>query len=235
MTELDPRYEVIHRTQKQIFRESRVAPDDFGGIIELLSPRVIADHLELDYWEVEEIPPHRPGFRTAGILNRANGQIIVSKEFPVEQMRLTGMHEIVHWVHHSHLVMHRDRPIIHQSSQDDFDPVESEATRIACLCLMPEKMVKEQFAAIFRLQNGQQLQLDEQTAFYLEIDIDILRKMGRRQKALALATAHSFGCPVLPLHKAFKVSPTAMAIRLEELNLIAPDRRRGTPTLRIVP
>ena len=96
--------------------------------------------------------------------------------------------------------MHRDRPIIHQPSQNEFDPVESEATRIACLCLMPEKMVKERFASIFHLTIGQQLELDEATAFYLGIDIDILRKMDRRQKALVLARANSFDGPVTPLH-----------------------------------
>ena len=200
MAELDPRYEIVRRTQIHLFRESGVPPDDHRRVIELLSPKVIAAHLELDYLELEEIPSHRPGFRTAGILDRRNRQIVVSKEFPADQMRLTGMHEVVHWIRHEHIVMHRDRPIIHQPSQNEFDPVESEATRIACLCLMPEKMVKERFASIFHLTIGQQLELDEATAFYLGIDIDILRKMDRRQKALVLARANSFDGPVTPLH-----------------------------------
>lgn len=237
MVNIDPRYEIVRKTQIEIFRRSGIAPHDYEGIIELLSPQVIAEDLGLSYIVVEELTSSSSMFKTAGILDRRNKQIIVSNEFPVEQQRLTGMHEVVHWMLHEHIgrdVMHRDRPISIVPEQHNIDYVEWEATHIACLSLMPEKMVKERFAVTFRLPYGQALELDEDAAFYLNREIEELRKMTLRQKSLLLVMAHSFERPFDPLHKFFKMSPTAMAIRLEELELIAPDRWKGTPRLRIV-
>lgn len=232
----NPRFEILRNTQVAIFRESGVTPENLKGIIQLLSPKVIADRLGLAYIECDDLGSTNSGHRIAGILDRTNKLIHISQVFPLEQQRLTAMHEVVHYVMHSHIgakIMHRDRPI---NPGDSYlsDPVEIEATRLACLYLMPEKLVKRVFESHFMVTAGEALELDEQAAFYLNISIEDLRKMTRRQKALVLSTTRTYGRQFVPLHQFFEVSPTAMAIRLEELELIARDRWRGKPTLRRV-
>ena len=181
MGSVNPRYGIVRKTQIEMFRKSGISPDDQCSIIELLGPKAIADHLGLRYIEVEEIQSGSSQFSTAGVLSRADKLIYVSREFPADQRRLTGMHEVVHWMLHHDVgrdTMHRDRPISHQSDKNYVDVIEWEATHIACLCLMPEKMVKNSFSAMFGTPYGQPLEMDEDVAFNLMVDIEELRKMG---------------------------------------------------------
>jgi Zn-dependent peptidase ImmA (M78 family) len=237
MADVDPRYEIVRRTQVAIFRESGVAPDDLKAAIGILDPRVVADYLGLNYCEVEEIPSGDWNYRTAGLLDVANKRIYISRAFPLEQQRLTAMHEIVHWFLHRNVVggmLHRDRPVNHRPKENEVPLFEWEATHVACLALMPEKAVKNYFAEVYDPPFGQPLTLDETAAFRLGLDIEAARKLSMLDKAILLATASHYGRPVVPLCKFFKVSRTAMAIRLQELGLIAPDRPRGRPHLCIV-
>lgn len=229
-------YDVVRKTQIALFKESDVDKRDFEGLIHLFSPDVLAEYLGLNYCEVEEIPTNDPKIEVAGVLDRRNKIIHVSKKFPAEQRRLTGMHEIVHWMLHKHVgldVLHRDRPISYLPEKTAVEWFEWEATNVGCQYLMPEKLVKDKFSEIFNLPYGEPLVFDESVAFYLKEDIEALRKMKQMQKVLRLVTASFYG-DIIPLHQLFKVSPTAMAIRLLELNLIAQDRQRGVPDLYVV-
>src|SRR3569832_1770455 len=75
----NPRYQILRNTQVAIFRESGIAPDDVEGIIKLLSPKIIADRLGLDYIEWDDVQPDSSEFRIAGILDRTNKHIYVSQ------------------------------------------------------------------------------------------------------------------------------------------------------------
>ena len=230
-------YDVVRKTQIALFETSGIDSHDFNGLINLFSPEILADFLGLEYHELEEISTNDCTMEVAGLLDRKNKVIYVSKKFPAEQQRLTGMHELVHWMLHEHAgldVMHRDRPISHLPKEGSVDSIEWEATNVACQYLMPEKLVKEKFSEIFNLSYGESLEFDENTAFHLNTNMDKLRKMQEMQRARQLATAQFYGRHIIPLHQLFKISPTAMAIRLLELNLIAPDRHRGRPTLRVI-
>lgn len=236
MSQFNSNFERVRKTQIALFRESGVQGNG-EELINCLGPEKTAHYLGLNYVEADEIPSHNPKVETAGILDRHRKLIVVSKKFPAEQRRLTGMHEIVHWMIHQNIgrdVMHRDRPIDYIADQTGIDRIEWEATKIACLCLMPEKLVKDRFAMTFGLSTNTPLRLDEDTAFRLNIDFKKLQKMTVRQKSLTLAKASRYGRCILPMHQQFKVSPTAMAIRLEELKLIAPERKAGKPTLYLV-
>lgn len=230
-------YDKVRNTQIALFKDSGIDKHDFEGIIHLLSPETLADYLGLEYYELEEISSNDPTMEVAGLLDRNNKTICVSKKFPMEQCRLTGMHELVHWMIHEHAgldVMHRDRPISHLPKEGSVGRFEWEATNVACQYLMNERMVKDKFAEIFNLPYGVPLVFDENVAFYLNKDIVDLRKMDQKQRAFLLAVVQRYGCPIDSLHQQFKVSQSAMAIRLLELMLIAPDRQRGKPNLRVI-
>ncbi len=231
------RFDLVRKTQIALFQESGVDKSDFDGIIELLGPEKIARYLSIKYIEVDELPSNDANIEIAGVLDRTNKTIYVSKKFPIEQRRLTGMHEIIHWMLHKNVGrdhLHRDRPISRVPGKDSVDWYEVEATNYACRYLMPEKMVKEIFARSFGLHIGEQIEFNENVAFHLGKDIEIVRTMDQMQRAILLATNSSFGRAIIPLYLQFKVSPTAMAIRLKELDLLAPDRWRGKPNLRVV-
>lgn len=230
-------YDKVRNTQISLFKDSGIDKNDFKRLIHLLAPEMLADYLGLEYHEVEKIPTNDCTMEVAGLLDRENKTIYVSKEFPAEQRRLTGMHELVHWMLHENSgldLMHRDRPISYLPKEGSVDRIEWEATNVACQYLMPKKMVKRKFSEIFDLPREKPLVFDENVAFFLNENIEKLRGMDRLQRARRLATAQYYGSHIISLHQQFKVSPTAMAIRLLELELIAPDRQRGRPDLHIV-
>lgn len=234
---LDPRYKIVWQTQAAIFLRSGVSHDDIPGIIDILGPEIVADHLGLTYRKVPSVPSENVGYRVAGVLDRAARRILVSEEFPADQQRLTGMHEVVHWMLHPHVGrdrLHRDRPIGATARHQGQDSVEWEATHVACLALMPEKLLRRVICQLFSVPEGQKLELDERAAFFLGRDLAELREMDTRAQTQLIATTCVFGEPIRPLNRLFKVSPTAMAIRLEELGIIVPPRWRGRPSLRIV-
>jgi len=203
----------------------------------LFSPEAISEYLGLNYRNVEVIPSNDPNFEVAGMLDRTNRTIYVSRRFPVEQRRLTGMHEVVHWMLHEHVgrdCLHRDRPISYLPQRRAVEWYEWEATNVACQFLMTEKMVKERFALVFHLPFGGSIQIDHHIAFHLNNDIEDVRRMDSMERSILLATTDFYGVHIVPLHQQFKVSTTAMAIRLQELGLLAPDRWKGKPDLRLV-
>lgn len=231
------KYDVVRKTQVALFKDSGVNPQDFDGLIDLFGPEPLAEFLGLKYCEVEVIPSNDAGFEVAGTLDRTNRTVTISRRFPLEQRRLTGIHEIVHWMLHKHVgadILHRDRPISQLPQKKDVEWYEWEATNVACQYLMTERMVKERFGLIFGLPDGVAIEFDDHVAFHLNENLETFRRMDVRQRAIRLATATFFGRSIIPLHYQFKVSPTAMAIRLQELNLLAPDRWRGKPKLHLV-
>lgn len=231
------RYDVVRKTQIALFQKSGIDKQDFDSLIELFSPRKLAEFLGLDYVELDEIPSNDPNFEIAGTLDRTNRVVCISMRFPVDQRRLTGLHEIVHWMLHQHVgrdILHRDRPVSDFLQNNSVKWYEREATNVACQYLMTEKMVKDRFSLLFDQPLDEPIQFNEDVAFYLMKDIEELRWMDENKRAMLLATTQVYGRPIMPLYRQFKVSPTAMAIRLKELRLLAPDRSRGKPNLRIV-
>ena len=161
-------------------------------------------------------------FEVAGFMDRQARRIAVSRQFAMEIMRFTGAHEIGHWLLHPREVMHRDRPI-RGLSRDVTSrlPHEQEADYFSACFLAPRRLVTEAFAARFQ---STPLVIDEAAAFWLSPDDPeaVLRpEIGSLDRALTLATARSYGNRHFEsLAMLFRVSPTTMAIRLEELGLM---------------
>ncbi len=102
--------------------------------------------------------------------------------------------------------------------------VEREANLFAAEILMPRRQV----SSLFTARHGSRVHpddIDEKLAFTLSLGSstmpspELLRSMSRRERARLIAKDTSGGL-LLPLTEFFGVSETAMAIRLEELDLV---------------
>ena len=136
--------------------------------------------------------------------------------------RYTLAHELGHVILHPHLDrLHRDLP--HEKSLLDQNPVEREANRFAAYFLMPELLVREEFEKLFGLAP---FSLNEETAYALcACGLDEVQKKlrlkGPRSLSLYLAKATNYNFKnFIPLKDRFGVSAMAMAIRLEDLELV---------------
>lgn len=217
--------EKISRDVLQQVKQSSSRPQ-VATLLELLNPKIISQALGIHYEEHPTIP-HSFGSqrKIGGLVDRQAGKIAVSMEFPIETMRFTAAHEIGHWVlHPNEVVMHRDMPVdTHFSeSRKPKSRVEREADHFAACLLMPRKLVQQEFEARF---GAAPLRFTESIAFALcphdpESLLDLPAESMLRE--LALASHTGFGRAQFPsLTECFRVSRTALAIRLKELGLIS--------------
>lgn len=190
----------------------------------MFDPRVAARVLDLEYEQRERIGSGQAGWEAAGVLNCDRGIISISSKFNYFVQRFTGAHEIGHFVLHREQIgatIHRDRPIfeLHASGRP---PIEREADYFAACFLAPKKLVIEEFKK--RFVNNPPLQLDENVAFHLygEMASDLfIAPPGSLNFAAAVAGAQKFDRLRFPsLAEQFGLSVRAMAIRLQELELV---------------
>ncbi len=118
--------------------------------------------------------------------------------------------------------MHRDRPL--DGSQVDRggrDHIEIDADKFASFFLMPEKLLRTRFRRLFLCEK---FTVNEATAFALDPSGKhqlLWRGKTRRELARILAGSTSYnGQNFSSLAEQFKVSIEAMAIRIEELDLL---------------
>lgn len=102
-------------------------------------------------------------------------------------------------------------------------PYECEADYYSACFWMPAKHLKRCFERMFF---AKQFVLTEKTAFALcttSLDAVVSRYRTARDLAFALARTRNYaGQSIKSLVEMFNVTPTAMAIRLEELELVLP-------------
>jgi hypothetical protein len=168
-----------------------------------------------------------PQVEIAGYLDQQAGKIVIAQKFRLEWRRFTTAHEIGHVVLHLDLVVHRDRPLMGGEQANRNRPLkEREADCFAAELLMPTKLVRNAFQECFgRPLDGSRP--DDALAFHfsaasgMRIDARKLAAMEPTNRALLVARAGTFAAnSFVPLHKRFKVSPTAMAIQLVDLGLV---------------
>jgi Zn-dependent peptidase ImmA (M78 family) len=157
----------------------------------------------------------------AGLLDRKHFSVQISSRFSKEEQFFTAAHELGHIVlgHHGEAI-HRDRAFgeavrLPRSIQ------EREADWFAAAFLMPAKQVGPLFEHSFLTDC---FVLNDDTAFALctkPLDVVLRHLRSVRDLSLTLASAITYGGrPIVPLHRIFGVSRTAMAIRLEQLLLV---------------
>ncbi|MFN8291888.1 MAG: cyclodeaminase/cyclohydrolase family protein [Chitinophagaceae bacterium] len=159
-------------------------------------------------------------FEIAGLIDKNEKLVQVSKRFPQETQNFTAAHELGHAILHRQKVLHRDRPL-DGSSNTPRSREEMQADKFATFFLMPTKMVKDIF---FELFETEKFRINEASVLAIRgNNISLFRRQCRDKRGLAriLATTEYYGGKTFnSLSKIFKVSTETMAIRLEELDLL---------------
>jgi len=133
-----------------------------------------------------------------------------------ERYRFTLAHEGGHWRLHRPLVQETQRSIVCRSSQAN-ERVELQANLYASCLLMPRKLVMEAWRDEFGNDHPYLLR---RKSFGLPYDMD--PKLAGILRSFEQSDLYNFAWPFA---NQFRVSPTAMRVRLEKLGLI----RREVP------
>lgn len=160
-------------------------------------------------------------FEVAGIIDAPNRKAYLSRNFSPQVRRFTAAHELGHAILHGGAGLHRDRAVDGTTIAGLRSVTETEADTFAALFLLPEKPV---FVAFRNKFLEFPFRLSEQTAFALmSQDVDSVRLKCRTLRDLTrvLSGAGYYnGLHFSSLAEQFGVSIEAMAIRLEELELV---------------
>jgi len=192
--------------------------------IQILKPSVVLKKiLGYQYYAVESLDSYnQSNSKTAGIIDQNNKVVYISKKFKNVEQNFTTAHELGHAIFHNQAVIHRDRPLDGSRETDPKDFVEYQADKFAAYFLMPSKQIHEIFFEWFGISK---FVINEDNSFRLigKGPTELRRKFWTRRKlSREIASTYKFG-PVtnlIPMHSLFRVSVEAMAIRLEELELI---------------
>ena len=157
----------------------------------------------------------------AGIIDDSTRTVQISREFDSPVRKFTAAHELGHAVLHDARGLHRDRALDGGELRRRRDRTEREADDFATYFLMPERLVRSAFENAFK---AREFVLNEDTAFALNAgDLESLRATCpelRDLSRLLAGTTRYDGVQFYSPAEQFGVSVEAMAIRLEELNLI---------------
>lgn len=224
--EIDAEAQKLHReiwnAYKAVVRVPAVDP------VWLLNPSHAARHLGFDYVEADDLGRFGGGgtrYEVAGSLDRPEKRICVSTRFKPEEIRFTGAHEIGHAVLHPGAVKHRDRPILRPGlSSTKRSPIEADADYFGACYLLPERLLRERLQKKFGIVGT--LVFDDNVSYFLNpSDPEELMRdddVGLRNRAFAVARVERYGGLKSPsLAQQFGVSLSVLAIRLQELKLVA--------------
>ena len=226
----DPKIEKEARQLLLMLWENKelVWPDRQVLPLDIPDPAKACAYLGIEYLELPTLNNQPFMFKgrkmkTAGLIDRQANRIVISAEYQPSIMRFTAAHELGHWLLHPDEIMHRDRPISDGAASGySRSHTERQADYFASCFLMPTKLVTEAFHA--RFLTTDQFVFDDATSFHLnQNDPDLLLRSeeGSLERELALASCKSYNNRYFSsLADTFKVSNTAMAIRLKELNLV---------------
>lgn len=192
---------------------------------EILDPKLIfKDVLCYDYVIREEFGTYDEEgnvVEIAGLINQANRLVVISDKFSEPTQRFTGAHELAHALFHDQKLQHRDLPLDNSDSYQSRSFEEKVADKGATYFLMPKKDVIKQFK--LRFENVS-FSINEETTFNLTRgNVSDLRRECKnlREFSMKLVSVESYnGRRFESLAQRFNVSVKAMAIRLEELDLL---------------
>lgn len=196
------------------------APND---PIDMLDPSIALGLIGYDYDLEETLGRYRSNgqlLEVAGVIDGSSRRVRISGQFLPNIRTFTAAHELGHALLHEARGLHRDRPL--DGATLSRDAIEIEADKFATYFLMPEKLVRTRFAQFFATDC---FVVNEATVFALSRSSlsDFQEKCKTpRELSRTLANAeHYNGLHFVSLANQFRVSVEAMAIRLEELGLLA--------------
>jgi len=191
--------------------------------LKMLDPEVTLKKLGYQYKHQQSLGFHDTlldRFEIAGLIDTKNMFVSISGKFPLETQNFTMAHELGHALLHPGQLLHRDRPIDGSEFGMLRDRQEIQADKFAAYFLMPRKLVKEAFQTFFLTDK---FVINEVTAIGMGIQISEFRKKCKDLRDLSkmlASTEYYDNRPFQSLSKWFGVSVEAMAIRLEELQLL---------------
>ena len=191
---------------------------------DVLRPEIVLKRvMDYDYQSVDSLGNSEINgelFEIAGLINKNERLVQVSKHFSQETQNFTAAHELGHAILHKQTVLHRDRPL-DGSSNTPKSRKEMQADKFATFFLMPKKLVEDIFFEIFEAEN---FRINEASVLAIQGGgVTAFRKQCRDKRGLAriIATTQYYGGRTFnSLSEIFKVSTETMAIRLEELDLV---------------
>ncbi len=193
--------------------------------LELLNPEVIINIVGYEFNKDTTLGQHSVNgnlFEVAGLIDNNDKKISISEQFPIETQRFTAAHELGHAILHEQSVLHRDRGLDGSLNLPIRDKNEKQADKFATYFLMPKKQVAKKFTTIFLTDR---FLIDDSTAFALfSGSVDDLKRECRDLRSLSrkLASTEYYNAVRFPsMAQQFNVSVEAMAIRLEELELLS--------------
>lgn len=209
---------LIWKNRKQIW-----GADIPNNPIDMLDPSIAFGLMGYDYELDETLGQYLSKgqqVEVAGLIDSSSKRVRVSRRFSSEVRVFTAAHELGHAVLHEARGLHRDRSL--DGTALSHDAIETEANKFATYFLMPEKLVRARFESQFATEC---FDLNEATVFALSgINLFDFQKncLTLRDLSRILAKAEYYnGLYFTSLSNQFRVSPEAMAIRLEELGLLA--------------
>jgi Zn-dependent peptidase ImmA (M78 family) len=191
------------------------------NLLGVLKPEKVIQLLKFAFHKVNTLGVNESNEEIAGIINNREFTIHISSKYAPEIVNYTTAHELGHALLHDQHELHRDIPLDGSENVRNRSIVERQADKFAAYFLMPAKTVKQLFQEFFQTE---QFQINENTSRMLaNCSPTELRKIVRNQRDLSRLIAKSEFYNIRPfrsLSKIFNVSIEAMAIRLEELDLI---------------
>ena len=192
---------------------------------QMLDPIVVLKALGYDVSSVAGLGQHDDGSgvnEVAGYIDSSKKIVGISHRFPPAVRNFTAAHELGHAVLHKAVGFHRDRALDGGNASGPRKREEIEANKFASLFLMPENLVKSEFQKRFLTEH---FTIEDDSAFLLAgSSTDELKKKVKNTHHLArmLAESERYHTNFKSMKSLFNVSTIAMAIRLEELNLLSP-------------
>lgn len=217
-----------HQLRAKVWKERaslfpRGTPSD---LIEALEPPVALKLLGFSVVTDSELGEMFDGHRrvrVAGLIDPRRKVVRVGSAPSYQEQRFTCAHELGHAVLHPGMTgLHRDRVVSGPLARKD--PREAQADKFASCYLMPPRLLLEHF---FKRFGQTSFTLNQDSLFGLGVT-DLRQAHGKftapRDLSMALARATMFfGTPFDSLATFFRVSPTTMAIRLEEVGIVGDD------------
>lgn len=213
-----------YQLHKEIYKAQKTLFPIHAHPLTMLRPEIAAQVLGIDYVPLNRITTDQFGLEVAGLLDLPDQTMYISQWFNYKIQRFTAAHECGHAMLHAHLAsaghMHRDLPNpdmrMYKRTLE-----EQEADYFAACYLIPKKILLTEFEARF---GKPPLRLNQTTAFHLagSSSSDLfIEPSGGLRFPMAVATRNTYnGYGFKSLVEEFGVSPTAMAIRLRELELV---------------
>jgi Zn-dependent peptidase ImmA (M78 family) len=160
-------------------------------------------------------------YEVAGQIDQTRRVVSISEQFAPNVRNFTTAHELGHYLLHTQPILHRDRPLDGRPPEETLPPEERQANKFASYFLMPAKLVRKSFSRVFLTERFRATQESAVALGERSVSALLARCKSPRDLSCLLASAGFYHVAAFrSLAEQFNVSVEAMAIRLEELELI---------------